>query len=121
MYILGFFCKKRSILWKSLKDIFGINSSLSRRLCAKMGFSTKSLVLEVERRDLQFITYYVLGRFSIGNAVKAQKFQKAQQYRVLRLLKGIRLRKGLPINGQRTRNNGLTARKLNGRLLGVIK
>jgi len=121
MYILGTFCKKKAILWKSLKDIFGIDASLSRRLCAKMGFSTKSLVLEVERRDLQFITYYVLGRFNLGNDVKSQKFQKAQQYRVLRLLKGIRLRKGLPINGQRTRNNGLTARKLNGKLLGGVK
>ena len=49
-----------------------------------------------------------------GSKVKREELERREAFVSRGCLRGIRLRKGLPVNGGRTQSNGKTAKKLNG-------
>lgn len=113
MYIFGVFCPKDASVYRSLCKSFGIGPSLSKLLCSKIGFTVTSTVGLLEGKHITYLNYFLLGRYPIGNDILIVQSQTFRRYKYLRFLKHIKLSKGLPINGQHTKNNAQTSRQLN--------
>ncbi len=94
----------------SLQYIYGIGSSVSQRILAQTGINPDIKVSdltedEVNRlRELIDREYRVEGELRKGVNLNIKRLTEIGSYR------GIRHRRGLPVNGQRTRTNARTKR-----------
>jgi len=99
---------------KALRKVYGVGRVKAMEVCRACGRrpSVKVGNLEVEHVQL-------MERWRTENVVCASERRRLEYEAVSRHLKlgtvrGMNLRRGLPVRGQRTSTNGMTARKLNG-------
>jgi len=91
----------------SLTYIFGIGDTTARKICAEAGVSEDIRVKNLTDEQLvalrsQIAKYKVEGDLRRETALNIKRLQEIGCYR------GIRHRKGLPVNGQRTKTNART-------------
>ena len=101
----------------ALKKIYGINSSCSKNICKKLGFSLNFKVYELTQEHKDKIVA-LLQRLNIVINYDLTKINKLNKIRFISIksYRGLRKLKGLPVRGQRTRSNAKTAKKLNVRM-----
>ena len=108
--IAGVDIPKNKQIWVSLQYIYGIGSTLSRRILAQTGINaeTKADSLtedEVNRlREVIDREYKIEGELRKGVDLNIKRLIEIGSYR------GLRHRHGLPVRGQRTRTNARTRR-----------
>lgn len=91
----------------SLTYIYGIGRTTAKSLCAQTGVSPTSKVQDLTEEELDKL------RSEIGKLNVEGDLRREVQLNVKRLLdlgcnRGIRHRRNLPVNGQRTKNNART-------------
>ena len=98
---------------KALRKVYGVGRVKAAEVCRACGRrpSVKVGNLEVEHVQL-------MERWRMENVVCAAERRRLEYEAVSRHLKlgtvrGMNMRRGLPVRGQRTSTNGMTARKLN--------
>lgn len=96
-----------------LSKVFGIGSSYSLYLCYKIGFNKTSLCSELTRDHLNMLTRLTLQNRVIGMELQRFSAKPIESAIRLRCYRGLRFIEQLPVNGQNTKNNRKTARKLN--------
>jgi small subunit ribosomal protein S13 len=105
--------KQKKYLEKSLTLVYGIGSSLSKNICARLGFQKNFLLKDVKENDISHISYLV---DNLGINVKGdlQKWLKERINRLIsiRSYRGIRRKRGFPVRGQRTHTNARTVKRL---------
>lgn len=99
-------------LFFSLCSIYGLGSKTSQLICRKLGYSDNltfsSLTDEQISRLLLFLTNS--GIILNNERKKKQSFLFQQKLRI-KLRRGLRLMKGLPVRGQRTHTNAKTVKR----------
>ena len=94
-------------IWIALTSIYGIGDTRAKYICAKVGIEATKKVKDLQEKDLenirQFIEDYQLeGDLTRENSMNIKRLMDVGSYR------GIRHRKGLPLRGQKTKNNSRT-------------
>ena len=94
----------------AMTHIFGLGKSNSSLLCKKIGFSKNLKVKNMSKEQINKLIFAI----EFSNLIVDLKKKKSLQLKRLlsiKSYKGLRLKQGLPVRGQRTHTNARTARK----------
>lgn len=96
----------------AMTRVFGIGKSNSNLICKNLGFSKnlkiKNLTKEQISRLIQFLESSNL--VVLGDLKKIKSLSKTRLFSI-KSYRGLRLRQGLPVRGQRTHTNANTSKK----------
>jgi small subunit ribosomal protein S13 len=112
MQVYGKEISKKKKAFISLQFIYGVGLVYSSYLCGRVGVSLKSRGVSFTRGRLQTILRLLslegIFETELGRCI----IEDIKQKITLRCYQGVRHLHCLPVNGQRTKNNRKTARKL---------
>ncbi len=97
--------KKHSVI--ALTSIYGIGLSTSRKICAKVGIAESTKIGELSEEVLDKIRSEV-ANYTIEGDLRREVSMNIKRLMDLGCYRGIRHRRGLPLRGQRTKNNART-------------
>ena len=96
----------------ALTHIFGIGRSNSLLICKKLGFSKNFKIKNLSKEQIsKLVTIIEISNLTLIGDLKKLKSLKIKKLLSIKSYKGLRLRQGLPVRGQRTHTNAKTARK----------
>ncbi len=98
--------KKRGEI--SLTYIYGIGRSASRTILGKAGVSVDKKVIEWTDDEMNAVRGIISAEFKVEGALKSEVQLSIKRLMDIGCYRGIRHRKGLPVRGQRTKNNTRT-------------
>jgi small subunit ribosomal protein S13 len=103
--------EKKSIFF-AMTHIFGLGKSNSDVLCKQLGLSKNFKVKNLSKEQLSKLSVILeISNFSLGSELKKLRSLKVKNLVSIRSYRGLRLKQGLPVRGQRTHTNARTARK----------
>ena len=91
-----------------LTYIFGIGDSTAREICAALGLSPDTKVRDLTDDEVTKLRSYIDGNLQVEGDLRRERQQAIKRLSEIGAYRGIRHRRGLPVNGQRTRTNGRT-------------
>ena len=97
---------KRTII--SLRYIYGIGPFLADQLCERTGISPDKRARDLSEDELAKIAALLDNEYVVEGQLRRQVQQNIARLRDIGCYRGLRHRKGLPVNGQRTRTNART-------------
>lgn len=101
-------------VWKVLHGNAGLSYSAVTAICARLGLNHKVKIKSLTAKEVRRLHYSLSRNFITNDSLTgnvANRFTEVYQENTRR---GFRLRQGLPVNGQRTRSNAKTPRRLKG-------
>lgn len=127
MQILGAHLPDERPICLALQRVFGIGPALSQQICSKLQLHSSLLVKDLSEVQVNAISSHLSG-MKIQNEKKRETYANIIRLRDIGSYRGRRHAMGyyfnlisrfltlilsLPVNGQNTRSNAMTARKLN--------
>lgn len=94
------------------KKIFGVGYNTAERICAKVGIYPKMRMNQLSEPQIMAINKE-LSDLTIEGHLKQKILDDIKLKRSIGSIAGSRHAAGLPVRGQRTRNNSQTANRLN--------
>jgi small subunit ribosomal protein S13 len=91
----------------SLTYIFGIGRTTAHELCAKVGIDPATKVQELGDDQLDALRSEI-AKLTVEGDLRRENSMNIKRLMDLGCYRGIRHRRGLPVNGQRTRTNART-------------
>lgn len=98
--------KKRGEI--SLTYIYGIGRSSARKILEKAGISYDKKVTEWSDEEANAVRGIINGEFNTEGALRSEVQLSIKRLMDIGCYRGLRHRKGLPVRGQRTKNNSRT-------------
>ena len=98
--------KKRGAI--SLTYIFGIGRSRAQTILAKAGIDENKKVAEWNDEESNAIRNIISEEFKVEGALKSEVQLNIKRLMDIGCYRGLRHRKGLPVRGQKTKNNSRT-------------
>jgi small subunit ribosomal protein S13 len=96
----------------ALTHVFGIGKPNSIFICKKLGFSKNLKVKNLSKEQIQkLVSTIELSNLTLIGDLKKFKALKIKNLLSIKSYKGLRLKQGLPVRGQRTHTNARTSRK----------
>ena len=112
IYIFNKKLKKKKKIQIALTDIYGINKSLSLKICRILGYSKNFQLTNLNKEQILYLTIFIEQlNIKITNSLKKSKYLYIKHLIDIKSFRGMRLVKGLPVRGQRTRTNAKTCLK----------
>ena len=97
----------------ALRYIYGIGKNRSFLICKKLGFSSNLKVKNLSEEQVTKILKLVESlNFLLANDLKRVTLLAKQKLISIKSYRGLRIKKGLPVRGQRTHTNAKTARRI---------
>ncbi|HEX5313411.1 MAG TPA: 30S ribosomal protein S13 [Gammaproteobacteria bacterium] len=90
-----------------LTAIFGVGRSRAAKICAAAGVDPARLVKDLTDAELEGIRQEI-GRYKVEGDLRRDVNMNVKRLMDLGTYRGVRHRRGLPVNGQRTRTNART-------------
>ncbi|AET40135.1 mitochondrial 37S ribosomal protein uS13m Ecym_5380 [Eremothecium cymbalariae DBVPG len=113
VHILGKGFKGKEVVKIALASKFyGVGQKTAEKICSKLGFYPWMRMHQLNEAQVMSITTE-LTNMTIEGAARAVVKENIALKRRIGSYQGMRHALGLPVRGQRTRNNSKTARKLN--------
>ena len=106
--IAGVDLPRRKQIVYALPYIFGIGSRTAREICAKTKIPTDKKVDELTEGDVKAIRDTIDDSYKVEGDLRREVQQNIKRLMDLGCYRGLRHRKGLPVNGQRTHTNART-------------
>lgn len=97
---------KRGVI--SLTYIFGIGRSSAATILAKAGVSEEKRVKDWTEEESNAIRNVITSEFKTEGVLKSEVSLSIKRLMDIGCYRGLRHRKGLPVRGQRTKNNSRT-------------
>jgi len=97
----------------TLTQIFGINKTTSKDICAQLGFSETLKVSDLTQNHQERLSQALRQLYVVENERLSLIRKQTQRLVSISSWRGIRLSQGLPCRGQRTHGNARTAKRLN--------
>ena len=97
---------KRGLI--SLTYIFGIGRSSASKILAKAGIDENKKVSEWTQEEADAIRNVISTEFKVEGVLKSEIQLNIKRLMDIGCYRGLRHRKGLPLRGQRTKNNSRT-------------
>jgi small subunit ribosomal protein S13 len=98
--------KKRGEI--SLTYIYGIGRSAARQILTKAGVSFDKKVVDWTDEDASAVRAVITNDFTTEGALRSEVQLNIKRLMDIGCYRGLRHRKGLPVRGQRTKNNTRT-------------
>jgi small subunit ribosomal protein S13 len=106
--ISGVDLPRRKAIVYALPYIYGIGHSTARKLCKLAGVPEDRKVDELGEGDVKAIREAIEANVKVEGDARREVQQSIKRLMDLGSYRGLRHRKGLPANGQRTRTNART-------------
>ena len=91
-----------------LTYIFGIGQSTARNVCAELGLNPDENVRDLTDDEITKLRGYIDGNLQVEGDLRRERQQAIKRLTEIGSYKGGRHRRGLPVNGQRTKTNART-------------
>ena len=92
----------------ALTYIFGIGRSTSRQISAALGLSLDTKVRDLTDEEVTKLRDYIDANLQVEGDLRRERQQAIKRLTEIGAYRGIRHRRGLPVNGQRTKTNART-------------
>jgi len=106
--ISGVDLPRRKAIAYALPYIYGIGNATSREICKKAGIPGDRKVEELSESDIKAIRDAIESGYKVEGDARRDVTQNIKRLMDLGCYRGLRHRKGLPVNGQRTHTNART-------------
>jgi small subunit ribosomal protein S13 len=91
-----------------LTYIFGIGQPTARKVALELGLSPDTKVRDLTDEEVTKLRNYIDGELQVEGDLRRERTQQIKRLGEIGAYRGIRHRRGLPVNGQRTKTNGRT-------------
>jgi len=91
-----------------LTYIYGIGPSTSRKIAAELGLSPDTKVRDLTDEEITKLRAYIDDGLSVEGDLRRERSQSVKRLQEIGAYRGVRHRRGLPVNGQRTKTNART-------------
>ena len=108
--ISGQFIADKKHIWGGLTAIYGIGKTTALAICDRAGIPSNKRVSDLSEADLDKIRQEI-GHHTVEGELRREVAINIKQMMDLGSYKGIRHRRGLPVNGQRTKTNAKTRKR----------
>ncbi len=90
-----------------LTYIYGIGQSTAREICAALGLSPDTKVRDLTEDEVTALRTYI-DNLRVEGDLRRERTQAIKRLSEIGAYRGLRHRRGLPVNGQRTKTNART-------------
>jgi small subunit ribosomal protein S13 len=91
-----------------LTYIYGIGQSTARQICVELGLSPDEKIRDLTDDEVTKLREYIDGQLQVEGDLRRERTQAIKRLSEIGAYRGIRHRRGLPVNGQRTKTNART-------------
>ena len=91
-----------------LTFIYGIGQSTARKVAAELGLSPDTKIRDLTDDEVTKLRNYIDGELEVEGDLRRERTQSIKRLSEIGAYRGIRHRRGLPTNGQRTKTNART-------------
>jgi small subunit ribosomal protein S13 len=91
-----------------LTYIFGIGRSTSQHVLAELGVDPNTKVRDLTDEEITRLRTHIDGNLTVEGDLRRERSQNIKRLMEIGCYRGVRHRRGLPVNGQRTRTNART-------------
>ena len=92
----------------ALTYIFGIGRSKSREVAIALGLSLDTKVSDLTDGEITKLRDYIDTNLQVEGDLRRERQQSIKRLQEIGAYRGVRHRRGLPVNGQRTKTNART-------------
>jgi small subunit ribosomal protein S13 len=91
-----------------LTYIYGIGQSTAHKTCAALGLSPDTKVRDLTDEEVTKLRAYIDENLEVEGDLRRERSQAIKRLSEIGAYRGVRHRRGLPVNGQRTKTNART-------------
>ena len=91
-----------------LTYIYGIGRSTSLKVLAELGLSPDTKVRDLTEEEVAQLRAHIDGNLTVEGDLRRERSQNVKRLMEIGCYRGLRHRRGLPVDGQRTRTNART-------------
>ena len=91
-----------------LTAIFGIGHSTARKICDELGLDRNEKVKDLTDDEVTKLRAYIDQHLEVEGDLRRERAQAIKRLSEIGCYRGVRHRRGLPVNGQRTKTNART-------------
>ena len=91
-----------------LTYIYGIGQPAARQICAALGLPKDTKVRDLTDEEVTKLRQYIDENLEVEGDLRRERSQSIKRLGEIGAYRGIRHRRGLPVNGQRTKTNART-------------
>jgi small subunit ribosomal protein S13 len=92
----------------ALPYLYGVGRAAARAICAKTGIAPTKMTEELTEADIRKIREVLESEYKVEGDLRREVQMNIKRLMDLGCYRGLRHRKGLPVNGQRTHTNART-------------
>ncbi|MGH3037543.1 MAG: 30S ribosomal protein S13 [Gaiellaceae bacterium] len=92
----------------ALTYIYGIGEPTARKVCAELGLSHDEKVRDLTDEEITKLRAYIDANLEVEGDLRRERTQAVKRLQEIASYRGMRHRRGLPVNGQRTKTNART-------------
>ena len=108
--ISGQFIAEKKHIWVGLTAIYGIGRTRAMEICKATNIPHDKRVADLTEAEIDQIRQEI-GNYTVEGELRREVAIRIKQMKDLGSYKGIRHRRGLPVNGQRTKTNAKTRKR----------
>jgi len=91
-----------------LTYIYGIGQPTARQICASLGLSPDEKIRDLTDEEITKLRNYIDSELQVEGDLRRERSQAIKRLTEIGCYRGIHHRRGLPVNGQRTKTNART-------------
>ena len=91
-----------------LTYIYGIGQPTAREICAALGLSPDAKIRDLTDEEVTKLQRHIDEQHSVEGDLRRERQQAVKRLIEIGAYRGLRHRRGLPVNGQRTKTNART-------------
>ena len=91
-----------------LTYIYGIGQPTARQICAALGLSADEKVRDLTEEEVSKLREYIDANYQVEGDLRRERTQAIKRLSEIGAYRGLRHRRNLPVNGQRTKTNART-------------
>ena len=92
----------------ALTYIYGIGQATARKTCTELDLSYDEKVRDLTDEEITKLRNYIDSNLEVEGELRRERSQAIKRLQEIGAYRGIRHRRGLPVNGQRTKTNART-------------
>ncbi|TML82892.1 MAG: 30S ribosomal protein S13 [Actinobacteria bacterium] len=91
-----------------LTYIYGIGQPTARKIATELGMSPDTKVKDLSEEEVTKLRNYIDGNVQVEGDLRRERTNAIKRLSEIGAYRGMRHRRGLPVNGQRTKTNART-------------
>ena len=91
-----------------LTYIYGIGQPTAREICAALGLSCDTKIRDLTDEEITKLQRFIDEHYQVEGDLRRERQQAIKRLTEIGSYRGLRHRRGLPVNGQRTKTNART-------------